>query len=62
MKKKPQLSMASAFSLGMSKKNLATKVRTNARIKSEEKIAKRTKTLVDEEAAEVEREKLKQQR
>ena len=62
VRKKPVLSFAGAMSMATTKKKMAAEARENVEIKKEEELTKREKTLLDEEAAEIDREKLQQQK
>ena len=57
-RKKTTISLSSAMTMTMTKKKMAEEAREGVQIKQEEELQKREKTLMDEEAAQMEREKL----
>ena len=61
-RKKPIMSFTSAMSMATTKKKMAADARENVEIKKEEEITKREKTLIDQEAAEKDKEKLQEKK
>ena len=56
-RKKPTISLASTINMAKVKKGMAKEARDNLKIKDEEKLTKRTKTILDKEHAMIEKEK-----
>ena len=56
------MSFTSAMSMATTKKKMAADARENVEIKKEEEITKREKTLIDQEAAEKDKEKLQEKK
>ena len=56
------MSFAGAMSMATTKKKMASEARENVEIKKEEELTKREKTILDQEAADIDREKLQQKK
>ena len=61
-RKKAPVSLTSMMSMAKTKKNMAKEARENMKIKEEEELTKRTKTILDKEHANAEQEKIKETR
>ena len=56
------MSLAGAMTMAKNKKKMAAEARKNVEIKKEEQSTKRVKTILDKEAADMEREKLQEKK
>ena len=61
-RKMPVMSLAGAMTMAKNKKKMAAEARENVEIKKEEQSTKRVKTILDKEAADMEREKLQEKK